>query len=102
MSLVGTYTNNELGATLSITSANVSDGTGGGTFSMGGIDYPIALHFHFDNNVGPNAVLQIWTSNTYGWDYVGAAGSSDSAEINLAGGASSVSGTTPFSGVFSK
>lgn len=106
MSIQGTYNNKALNAKLVITEANDSNGQGKGTFSIGGASYEVALHYHFDNNTGPTTVMQIWTSNTYGWDYVGAAGSTPTADgskgITLAGGFANTKTTNGFSGLFTK
>ncbi|HAD98813.1 MAG TPA: hypothetical protein DCG19_15475 [Cryomorphaceae bacterium] len=106
MSLNGTYKCAQLGATLEITESNNSNGQGSGTFTIGGNSYPVNLHYHFENNVGPKTVLQIWASRVTAWDYLGAAGNTastdGSAGITLCGGVSSIGTASGFSGLFTK
>lgn len=106
MSLIGTYNNKSLNATLEIKEANNANGEGSGTFTIGGASYAVNLHYHFDNNVGQPTVLQIWASDIYGYDYLGAAGSTPTTDgsdgISLAGGLSNVNATQGFSGLFTK
>lgn len=106
MGLIGTYSCAQLGAKLEIKEANNANGQGSGTFTMGGVSLPVAIHYHFKDNVGPTTVFQVWTSDTYGWQYIGAAGcSSDtsaSAGIYLAGGISTLNSATGFAGLFVK
>jgi len=103
----GTYTSKTLNATLNITSADNATGKGSGTLAIGGKTYGVTLHYHFENNTGQPTVLQIWSDqNTlYGWEYVAASGSTPDqgrSGITLAGGVSTVNGSTSFSGLFSK
>jgi len=107
MSMKGTYTNKTLNATLKITEANNANGTGKGTFTIGGKSYGVNLHYHFENNTGLPTVLQIWSDQgtLYGWEYVAASGSTPdqgASGITLAGGVSTVNNTHSFSGFFAK
>jgi hypothetical protein len=106
MSLIGKYTNKTLNATLELTAANISNGQGSGYFTIGGVSHAISLHFHFNDNVGPATVLQIWADTFAGFLYLGASGSTPSTDgssgITLAGGVSTVNSTHGFSGLFTK
>ncbi|WP_420572674.1 hypothetical protein [Kordia sp.] len=106
MSIIGTYSNKALNATLEIKEANNSNGQGSGTFTIAGVAYEVSVRYHFDNNVGPTTVMQIYTANTYGWDFVGMSGSTPTTDgsggITLAGGVSSTKETSGFSGLFTK
>ena len=106
MSITGKYSNKALDAVLDIKEANNSNGQGSGTFTIAGASYEVTVRYHFDNNSGPTTVMQIYTANTYGWDYVGMAGSTPTTDgsqgISLAGGVASTKQTSGFSGVFTK
>jgi len=107
MSMIGTYTNRTLNATLEITEANNANGVGKGKLTIGGKSYGVNLHYHFENNTGQSTVLQIWSDEgtLYGWEYVAASGSTPdqgNSGITLAGGISTVSATNSFSGLFVK
>jgi len=107
MSMKGTYVNKTLNAKLDITAADNSNGKGSGTFSIGGKSFGVDLHYHFEGNTGLPTVLQIWSnqSTLFGWEYVAASGSTPdqgNSGIRLAGGYSTVNGTTGFSGLFTK
>jgi len=106
MSLIGKYSNKALNASLDIKEANNANGQGSGTFTIAGASYEVSVRYHFDNNVGPTTVMQIYTANTYGWDFVGMAGSTATTDgskgISLAGGVANTKATSGFSGVFTK
>ena len=106
MSLVGRYSCHELGAVLTITEANDSNGRGRGRFAMGGMTIPINLHYHFENSDGPRTNLIIWDTNTDPNQYVGGAGVSDTPYadegVHLAGGLSVLGKTAGFSCFFKK
>ncbi|MFT5890091.1 MAG: hypothetical protein ACI9Y7_000179 [Dokdonia sp.] len=105
MSLIGTYTNSVLNATLEITEANSSNGQGKGTFNIGGKSYDVTIRYHFQSAVGPTTSMRLY-GNGAGYSYFGASGStadtSGNSGINIAGGVSTFTTTDGFSGMFTK
>jgi hypothetical protein len=106
MSLEGTYTCASLDAKLVITKANNTNGEGTGTLTIGDLTMEVNIHYHFNQNVGPDTVIEIWGSNFYGYDYTGAAGftkdTNGASGIMLAGGFGNASSVQGFSGLFKK
>lgn len=109
MGLEGKYSCADLEATLTITEAKMSDGTGTAVFSMNGTTLNVHLNFHFHYDVGPSTNYRL--SGSKGGSnainqYVGMAGYSDDTEarsgIHLAGGLSVGDEVNSFSGVFTK
>ena len=92
MTLKGKYSCSELSATLTITEANDSNGTGEGSFSMGGVTVPVTMKYHFKNSAGPTTNYVLSGLNNDPNQYVGMAGFSKTAHasdgITLAGGLS--------------
>ena len=95
----------ELGATLTITKANDSNGTGNGSFSIGGVNVPVAVYYHFEHKGTRGANFTIW-GDTTGPNHLGMAGSSKTTGadhgITLAGGLAISSQTTSFSCFFKR
>ncbi|MDR3525872.1 MAG: hypothetical protein P4L57_01245 [Rhizomicrobium sp.] len=62
--LVGTYKNENIGATLAITQANDSNGQiTAASVSYGGQTYPATGHYHFKNSGGPTTCVTINAMN---------------------------------------
>lgn len=105
MSLIGTYTNSVLNATLEVTEATDSNGQGKGTFTIGERLYNVSLRYHFLNATGPLTSMRIW-GGANGYIFLGASGStadtSGNSGINIAGGVSTNATTDGFSGMFTK
>ncbi|MFT5824419.1 MAG: hypothetical protein ACI8ZM_005687 [Crocinitomix sp.] len=89
MSLVGTYHSSEVNSTFIVTEANDANGQGKGTIEISGITIPVTIHYHFENNVGPQTDLWFAGNKDNPNEYVGGAGTTSNQNydvIKIAGG----------------
>ena len=89
MELTGKYYSSEINSTLVIDKANVSNGQASGNIELDGINVPVNIHFHFENNVGPVTDLSFSGNVDNPNEYVGGAGRTNNqnySSIKIAGG----------------
>ena len=102
--LQATFSCKELGASLTIREANDRNGSGKGSFSMGGVTVPVSIHYHFENHGTKGTNYTIWGNTDNPNHYVGIAGDSKTTGadrgMTLAGGLSISGQTTSFSCFF--
>ncbi|BCS94806.1 hypothetical protein DSLASN_04380 [Desulfoluna limicola] len=104
--LTGKFMCKELNAELIISHAEDSDGSAIGEFVLAEKNIPVSIHYHFKNSGGPETTLtfsgHIDDPNYYagGSGYI--ANIKENNEIDIAGGFTSISDTTGFSGKFFK
>lgn len=101
MSLVGKYFCAANNSTFTVTEANVANGQGRGVFEIDNISIPVAIHYHFENNVGPVTDLWFAGGKEDPNEFVGGAGRTNNQgfpNIQLAGGYPTHTATRTFEG----